>query len=1096
MPLRSSLADYWTLDESSGNNRADSVGDVALAENGGSAGSSTGLIGNAADFDGGAHTLQGIHDVSAPGWDTPPFSLSVWFNPASLADSAIFAKGYVDSGGIGWALKLTSGGGLIVEEGGTDVITSGTTISASSWTHAVIVDDGSTVSLYINGSFESSASSAFASSARIVAFGGKSLAFGPPYAQDNFTGLIDEAAFWSKALTSGEVASLYNGGSGIAGPGFGYALGFATQPSNVGHGVAISPSPAVEILDESGTRDTAATDSITLAIGTNPSGGTLSTTTNPLAATAGLATFTSTSIDNAGTGYTLTAAATGLTGATSSSFDITGTGIAIDATSSSAEQTSSSLSWSHTTSGSDRYLLVEIAMESNGGGAGQVTALTYNGASLTRLARHVGASSGDLNHELWGLVSPDTGTHTISATLDQSVVNAGEAISLTGVSPARPVSYTRGSGVPSPWTITPDCGGCLIVGAGTFAAGTFTSDNDERITLTIGTHFSVGALDLMLATAGPITPAAATTLSWTATGPVVNGPYVAAVIRPSGVSDTISWDNLAASAGSQAVTGRAASFNVKMPGSAGSFSEAGQAATLHAARKLGASAGSETLSGQAAGLAVGHKLSAAAGADTFTGQAASLFKGFKIIAAAGSDAWTGGSAPLKASRKIAAGAGSLAETGQTAPLLVGRRIAAAAGSDTVASATNLFHGYPLTAMAGSFTEGGQNATLRHGFSIAAVAGVFVETGDAAGLAKGRILTGVPGVVQLLGPDAALRAAHRLVAAAGAETLTGQAATLHANYPFTAAHGQFAKTGQPARLFRGRKIVAAAGHDALTGKTAKLARHFLFTAVAHGTFLETGQPAVLHYGRTIHAAKGSVAESGQPATMKIARKIAAAAGSDVLSGGAASLIATRLLVCAAGVMTEAGQAAGLHATRNLSAVAGLIAETGSDAGLHATRKLAAAAGSDSITGKPANLSATRPLRAAAGSIVQTGQPATLRATRKLSAAPGPIAETGGAAALSVGRLLVGAHGSAALTGSAAGLKATRSILAAAGRFEWTGAFAFLVGPAGRFDPAWQWVEFVAGLPHAAFAAPADVAFGSLADPVQSNKGHVAFGGDDV
>jgi hypothetical protein len=198
----------------------------------------------------------------------------------------------------------------------------------------------------------------------------------------------------------------------------------------------------------------------------------------------------------------------------------TGAAVAIDATSSSAEQTSSSLSWSHTCTGSDRLLLVEIAMESNGGGAGTVTALTYNGAALSLIARHVGASSGDLNHELWGLVSPDTGTHTILVTLDQSVVNAAAALSLTGVHQSRPYSYTHGGAFIAAWTVTPDVDGCLLVGAGTFAFGTFTSDNDERVTLTIGTHYSVGALDLMLATAGPITPAAATTLSWTATGPI------------------------------------------------------------------------------------------------------------------------------------------------------------------------------------------------------------------------------------------------------------------------------------------------------------------------------------------------------------------------------------------------------------------------------------------------------------------------------------------------------------------------------------------------------------------------------------------------
>ena len=67
---------------------------------------------------------------------------------------------------------------------------------------------------------------------------------------------------------------------------------------------------------------TTATNSITLAIGTNP-GGTLACTTNPLAATGGVASFAGCKITGKAGTYTLTAAATGLTGATSATFTIT-----------------------------------------------------------------------------------------------------------------------------------------------------------------------------------------------------------------------------------------------------------------------------------------------------------------------------------------------------------------------------------------------------------------------------------------------------------------------------------------------------------------------------------------------------------------------------------------------------------------------------------------------------------------------------------------------------------------------------------------------------------------------------------------------------
>src|SRR5207245_1276236 len=73
--------------------------------------------------------------------------------------------------------------------------------------------------------------------------------------------------------------------------------------------------------DAQGNTVTTATISITLAIGTNPASGTLAGT-KTVAAVNGVATFSTLSLNVAGTGYTLTATATALTGATSNAFNI------------------------------------------------------------------------------------------------------------------------------------------------------------------------------------------------------------------------------------------------------------------------------------------------------------------------------------------------------------------------------------------------------------------------------------------------------------------------------------------------------------------------------------------------------------------------------------------------------------------------------------------------------------------------------------------------------------------------------------------------------------------------------------------------------
>ena len=100
----------------------------------------------------------------------------------------------------------------------------------------------------------------------------------------------------------------------------GVALFFTVQPSSTTAGARIAA--AVAIQDASGKVVTRATNPVTVALGANPGGGTLSgaTTVN---AVNGVATFSGLSIDKCGVGYTFTATASGLVG-TSTAFSVTG----------------------------------------------------------------------------------------------------------------------------------------------------------------------------------------------------------------------------------------------------------------------------------------------------------------------------------------------------------------------------------------------------------------------------------------------------------------------------------------------------------------------------------------------------------------------------------------------------------------------------------------------------------------------------------------------------------------------------------------------------------------------------------------------------
>src|SRR5215472_1215142 len=101
-------------------------------------------------------------------------------------------------------------------------------------------------------------------------------------------------------------------------------MAFVQGPSNTAAGATITPAVTVAVEDANGNIETSdnATQ-VSLAIGANPAGGTLSGG-SAVTVASGIATFSGLSIDTAGTGYTLTASSTpSYTGATSAAFNVT-----------------------------------------------------------------------------------------------------------------------------------------------------------------------------------------------------------------------------------------------------------------------------------------------------------------------------------------------------------------------------------------------------------------------------------------------------------------------------------------------------------------------------------------------------------------------------------------------------------------------------------------------------------------------------------------------------------------------------------------------------------------------------------------------------
>jgi hypothetical protein len=129
--------------------------------------------------------------------------------------------------------------------------------------------------------------------------------------------------------------------------------------------------------------------------------------------------------------------------------------LAVDAISSGTTIQTNSITFQHTTSGSDRLMLVGVSIGNEN--LEFVSSVTYNGTALTKIGANV--NSDDARTEIWCLTAPDTGTHNVVVTFNQVLqyAAAAGAMTFTGVDQATPT--------------------------GTYAYNTGTDDNEINVTV-------------------------------------------------------------------------------------------------------------------------------------------------------------------------------------------------------------------------------------------------------------------------------------------------------------------------------------------------------------------------------------------------------------------------------------------------------------------------------------------------------------------------------------------------------------------------------------------------------------------------------------
>ena len=144
-------------------------------------------------------------------------------------------------------------------------------------------------------------------------------------------------------------------------------------------------------------------------------------------------------------------------------------------TTSTGTSASGDFSISHTTSGTDRLMLVSVSITQDAG-SGTVSSITYNGTNLTL----VGAvQQGDARTEIWSLTAPDVTTANVDITFSGTPLAAtAGVVTYTGVDQSSPLgSFANSSGEASSGTVNIGSATDEVV----FAAITVASPTDYNL---------------------------------------------------------------------------------------------------------------------------------------------------------------------------------------------------------------------------------------------------------------------------------------------------------------------------------------------------------------------------------------------------------------------------------------------------------------------------------------------------------------------------------------------------------------------------------------------------------------------------------------
>lgn len=228
--------------------------------------------------------------------------------------------------------------------------------------------------------------------------------------------------------------------------------------------------------------------------------------------------------------------------------------IALGTIGSGRNSTGADITVALTIAGDNRYLIaVTTAQDSNHANM-PVVSIKWNGTSLTKVRSD--EPVGNVRTEIWYLVAPEAGSFNLVADYTGSL---GEAtlggISLTGVSQVAPEGASGATGTNSTpstsLTTTADNAWSVTVAS---AETTFSSINDSQTVLTGYPKADQSFENADAGYRGPISPAAATTLSYTIASGQVWAISAVSVAPETGTSTSTSTTTSTSSSSSTSIT--------------------------------------------------------------------------------------------------------------------------------------------------------------------------------------------------------------------------------------------------------------------------------------------------------------------------------------------------------------------------------------------------------------------------------------------------------------------------------------------------------------------------------------------------------------